>query len=126
MKVLMALAIALPVSAAGLRDQVREYRVAHETQITNELVGFLSIPNLARDRENIERNATAIEAMLRLRNIPAKLLRIEGAPPIVVGDLAKPGAKRTIAFYAHYDGQPVNVSLWDTAPWQPVIKGDRI
>ena len=126
MKVLMALALALPLSGAGLRDQVRQYRVANETQITDELMRFLSIPNLASDRENIERNAQAIESMLQQRGIPAKLLRIEGAPPVVVGDLKKPGAKRTIAFYAHYDGQPVNPAQWDTPPWQPVINGDRI
>ena len=125
MRLLIVLLLALPVSA-DLNTTVRRYRTANETQITNELVRFLSIPNLARDRENIERNASAIEAMLRKRGIPVRLLRIEGAPPVVVGDLVKPGAKRTIAFYAHYDGQPVNASQWETPPWQPVIKGDRI
>jgi len=31
------------------------------------------------------------------------------APPILVGDVRVPESHRTIAFYAHYDGQPVDV-----------------
>ena len=67
--------------------------------------------------------------MLSKRQIDSKLLRVEGAPPLVVADLHSPDANAntpTIAFYAHYDGQPVDVSQWSTPPWQPVIKGDRI
>ena len=34
-----------------------------------------------------------------------------------------PGATRTIVFYAHYDGQPVTPSEWDTGkPFTPVLK----
>jgi acetylornithine deacetylase/succinyl-diaminopimelate desuccinylase-like protein len=44
-------------------------------------------------------------------------------PPLVWGEFRTPGATRTIVFYAHYDGQPVTPSEWDTgAPFTPVIK----
>src|SRR5262249_21127667 len=33
-----------------------------------------------------------------------------------------PGAKRTVAFYAHYDGQPVEPARWATPPWSPVLR----
>ena len=29
---------------------------------------------------------------------------------------------RTLAFYAHYDGQPVDATQWKTAPWTPVVR----
>ncbi len=105
---------------------VHDYRVAHETQILDEFVAFLSIPNLASDAPNIEKNAEAIRAMFTRREIESRLLRVPGAPPIVVADLHGPGATKTIAFYAHYDGQPVDVTQWSTPPWQPVIRDGRI
>jgi acetylornithine deacetylase/succinyl-diaminopimelate desuccinylase-like protein len=124
----LLLAASLPLAAATPADvaaQARQYRTARESQILDELVQFLAIPNLARDAANIERNAQAIVAMFAKRNVPARLLTIEGAPPIVVADLKAPGAKKTIAFYAHYDGQPADPSQWETTPWTPVMKEVR-
>jgi acetylornithine deacetylase/succinyl-diaminopimelate desuccinylase-like protein len=105
---------------------VHEYRIAHEQAILKELTDFLAIPNLASDLPNIERNAAAIQAMFAKRGIESRLLRIPGAPPIVVADLHAPNAKQTIGFYAHYDGQPVDVTQWSSPPWQPVVRGDRV
>ncbi len=90
--------------------------------VVAELVDFLSIPNLASDVPNIARNAAAIQAMFEKRGVSTRLLTLDGAPPIVVADLRAPGATRTIAFYAHYDGQPVDPSQWTTGPWVPVIR----
>jgi acetylornithine deacetylase/succinyl-diaminopimelate desuccinylase-like protein len=60
--------------------------------------------------------------MCEKRGLVAKLVTIEGAPPVVVANLAVPNAKRTIAFYAHYDGQPVDASQWKSEPWKPVVR----
>src|SRR5258707_15431490 len=73
--------------------------------ILKEFAAFLAIPNLASDAPNIARNAAAIQAMFEKRGVTTRLLTLDGAPPIVVVDLLAPGATRTIAFYAHYDGQ---------------------
>ncbi|HUP45628.1 MAG TPA: M20/M25/M40 family metallo-hydrolase [Thermoanaerobaculia bacterium] len=107
-------------------DAARRYRVANEQKIVGELLRFLSIPNVASDTPNIEKNAAAIVEMFARRGIEARLLRVSGAPPLVVADVRAPRAKRTIAFYAHYDGQPVDPSKWDTDPWVPVEKEGRI
>ena len=98
-----------------------------QQQILDEFTAFLAIPNVASDRANIERNVDAIVAMFQRRGATAKVLRIEGAPPLVVVNIAaaKP-TKNVIAFYAHYDGQPVDPSQWSTPPWQPVIRDGRI
>jgi acetylornithine deacetylase/succinyl-diaminopimelate desuccinylase-like protein len=105
---------------------VHEYRVAHQDAILKELVDFVAIPNLASDTANIEKNAAAIQAMFAKRGIESRLLRVAGAPPIVVADLHSPNATQTIAFYAHYDGQPVDATQWSSPPWQPVLRGDRL
>ena len=88
--------------------QTRDWRTRHEHEILAEFSDLLAIPNLASDTPNIERNANAIRTMFEKRGLTTQLLTHEGAPPIIVADLIVPGAKRTIAFYAHYDGQPVD------------------
>jgi hypothetical protein len=60
----------------------------HEGEILTEFTALLALPNLASDSANIERNAEAIRAMLERRGISARLLRVPGAPPLVIGDVA--------------------------------------
>ena len=33
-----------------------------------------------------------------------------------------PGAKRTVVFYAHYDGQPIAQKGWLSPPFQPTLR----
>jgi acetylornithine deacetylase/succinyl-diaminopimelate desuccinylase-like protein len=90
--------------------------------ILTEFNDFLAIPNLASDAPNIARNASAIRAMFEKRGMTTRLLTLDGAPPIVVVDVPARGATRTIAFYAHYDGQPVDAKQWQSPPWTPVMR----
>jgi len=105
-----------------VKGAVREYRSAHEAEILHELRDLLALPNVASDRENIERNANHIVAMLEARGATARLLRVEGGPPAVLGQLDAAGAARTVVFYAHYDGQPVDTTRWSSSPWQPILR----
>jgi len=106
---------------------VRAYRVAHEPQIISEFVSLLSIPNVASDTPNIQRNATALVAMLNHRGFHTQLLPIPGRGPVVFGDLDSPSAKGTVIFYCHYDGQPVNAGNWTgTKPFVPALRTDTI
>lgn len=107
-------------------DAARRHHRANQQQILAELTDFLAIPNVASDTPNIEKNAAAIVGMFAKRGIEARLLRVEGAPPLVVADVPRKGAKRTIAFYAHYDGQPVDPAQWTSAPWSPEIRGGHL
>ncbi len=100
----------------------RDWRVQHEREILSEFVELLAIPNLASDRENIRRNSEAVRALCAKRGMTVQLLELEGVPPVVVADLRVPGSKRTIAFYAHYDGQPVDPARWTSEPWKPVMR----
>lgn len=87
-----------------------------------EFVELLGIPNVASDTANIAKNAAAVQAMFEKRGVQTRLLTLDGAPPLVIGDLPAPGATRTIAFYAHYDGQPVDPKQWKSAPFEPVMR----
>ena len=100
---------------------VRAYRSAHEAEIIAELVDLLSIPNVASDTVNIRRNAAKLIDMMGRRGIEARLLEGSG-PPAIFGEMKTPGAARTIGFYAHYDGQPVEPSKWATDPFKPTLR----
>jgi len=105
-----------------LRQQLRAYRGAHEKQILAEFVNLLFIPNHAGDTADIERNVQAISAMLQARGVKVELLRLDGASPVVFGELRTPGATRTIGIYAHYDGQPVDAAQWQHPAFSPVLR----
>lgn len=107
----------------GLRSAVRAYRAAHDVEIVRELSDFVSIPNLASDKANIRKNAEYLVGMMKARGIEGRLLESpSGGPPAVYGALTAPGATKTIVFYAHYDGQPVDTTQWTTPPWKPVLR----
>jgi acetylornithine deacetylase/succinyl-diaminopimelate desuccinylase-like protein len=124
--VLIAILLAGPIFAAGGdrgATATKAWRGQHEHEILNEFSNLLAIPNLANDRANIQKNASLIKTMMERRGLKTELLSLGEAPPIVVGDLIAPGAKRTIALYAHYDGQPVDPAKWKSDPWKPVMRG---
>jgi acetylornithine deacetylase/succinyl-diaminopimelate desuccinylase-like protein len=113
-------------TAAQSSRPVDAYVAAHRPQILRELVELLSIPNVAADRANIARNAELLRAMFQKRGFATEVLETPGNP-LVFGELHVPGAKRTILFYAHYDGQPVDPKSWRQAtPFTPIARNGRL
>ncbi len=116
-----------PPSPADVTTAVREYRVAHEQSIMQELVDLLAIPNIASDEPNIRRNAEQLRAMLERRGFRVQFFEIPKRGPIVFAELPAAGAARTVVFYAHYDGQPVDPKAWTgTGPFEPGLRTGSI
>lgn len=129
MRALATLLAAASLAAAQSSPAARAARAwsaAHEQAILAEFMGLLAKPNLARDTEGIRKNAAAISAMLEKRGVKTQYLEVPGAPPVVYGEIPAANAERTIVFYAHYDGQPLDPKEWATPPWEPVLKDGRI
>jgi acetylornithine deacetylase/succinyl-diaminopimelate desuccinylase-like protein len=112
-----ALAQTNPASTAA-----RKWRQQHERAIVDEFVSLLAIPNVVSDRANIQRNAETIAQMMGNRGIAAKLVSAPGSNPVVFGEIKTAGATRTIVFYAHYDGQPLDPKEWATPPFTPTLR----
>ena len=99
--------------------------------MVKEFTAFLAIPNVAADSAGLRRNVDFIQKMMHDRKI-AKIRLLTGAsdgyPPAVYGEVLVPGAKQTLGFYAHYDGQPVNPAQWapGLSPFNPVLIDGRI
>src|SRR6202049_577961 len=116
-----------PIAAAQVVQEVRDYRMDHEDRIVRELAEFLAIPNVASDTQNIQKNAEHLVEMLEARGIETHLLPVAGRGPVVFGKLIAPQATRTVIFYAHYDGQPVDPAAWtDGKPFEPVLRDAAI
>lgn len=115
--------IAVQPSRPAAVEAARSYRQSHEHEIINEFIKLLSIPNVASDTPNIRRNAQMISDMFERRGVKTRLLEVSGAPPVVYGEISRPGATQTLIFYVHYDGQPVEPVKWaGGAPFKPMLR----
>ena len=106
--------------------KIRKYRIEHEKPIMDEFVSFLSIPNVAVDTINLRKSAEFLMDMMKKRGIQKVQLLdpvTAGAPASVYGEVIVQGARQTLIFYAHYDGQPVNPAQWAKGldPFQPKL-----
>ena len=112
--------------APELRERVAAWVKERQQRLLTELVELLSIPNVAADRPNIRRNAEHLQRMLARRGFAAELLETDGNP-LVYGELRVSEATRTILFYSHYDGQPVDPKAWKQSnPFTPVLRTGRV
>src|SRR5215469_16403162 len=107
---LLALAAGLG-QPADLKATVSAWVAAHRQAVVDDLLELLAIPNVASDKPNIRRNADHLRELLAKRGFAAEVLETTGNP-LVYGNLSVPGATRTVLFYLHYDGQPVDPSKW--------------
>jgi acetylornithine deacetylase/succinyl-diaminopimelate desuccinylase-like protein len=117
--VLLLLAAADPLA---LRAHVREATEKGRPAILREFADLLALPDTASDPASLRKNAEKIEEMLKKRGFSVRLLEEEGAPPAVFGELHVQGATKTLAIYAHYDGQPVDHREWKSPPFEPLLR----
>lgn len=109
--------------AADFRQKVEGYRIAHEAEIIGQLDELTRIRSVAAYPAGISAAADRLQVLLKERGFEARQLSVEpGTPPLVFGQLTSPGVKRTVVFYAHYDGQPVTPSQWSSDAFIPVMR----
>jgi acetylornithine deacetylase/succinyl-diaminopimelate desuccinylase-like protein len=117
--------------------KVGDWRISRESKLLNDYRTFLSIPNIAADTSGLKANAEWIRARLEANGVAQTKFLYPATPgqaPAVYGRVDVPGATRTIALYAHYDGQPVDPSKWAPGlkPFTPqltsgsLVKGARL
>lgn len=107
-----------------------QYINDHKEQFLNELIDLLKIPSVSADSKfsNDVRNAAEF-IKEKLKAAGADLVEIieTGGHPIVYGEKITDPSLPTILVYGHYDVQPADpYELWDSPPFEPVIKNERI
>ena len=113
--------VAIPGAQDTAVARVRAWRAQYETQILRELVDFVAIPNVAANKADIARNADALTRMVEKRRFVPETIATSGSP-VVLAERRVANAARTLTFYFHYDGQPVEAREWTYGPpFSPVI-----
>jgi acetylornithine deacetylase/succinyl-diaminopimelate desuccinylase-like protein len=107
-------------------DRTKQYLQLHQQTWLQEYLTFVRIPNTPLNQTNQDLNSAFIIDMMRktgIENIQLLKADVIGVPPAIYGEVNVPGAKRTIVFYAHYDGQPVDSTKWLPGwhPFRPLI-----
>ncbi len=109
--------------AADLRQRVDAYRATHESKILGQLEALTRLPSVAARPPALAAAAGWLEHELRMRGFETTQFTAPGgSPPLVFGVYRVHDAKRTVVFYAHYDGQPVTPSQWSSDPFVPVMR----
>jgi acetylornithine deacetylase/succinyl-diaminopimelate desuccinylase-like protein len=119
--------LACAAHGADLKARVDGYRATHESAIVGQLDELTRLKSVAADPAGIAATADRLQKLLRERGFEARQLSAgAGTPPLVLGVLNTAGAKRTVIFYAHYDGQPVTPSQWSSDPFVPVMRSGAL
>lgn len=105
---------------------IQKYVDQHAGTIVSEFSGLLAVPNVAADTAGLQKSAAFIMDMMSKRGIQKVQLlpaATTGAAASVYGEVMVAGARQTLIFYAHYDGQPVNPKQWAAGldPFSPML-----
>ncbi|MDD4529532.1 MAG: peptidase M20, partial [Bacteroidales bacterium] len=111
-------------------NTIKNYIAENKERFLNELFELIRIPSIS----SIEANKPD---MLRCANQWRKFILEAGADkcevmesqgnPVVYAEKIIDPKLKTVMIYGHYDVMPVDpLELWDTKPFEPIIKDGKI
>lgn len=121
------LVIILTLHILGLSAQNRSLKLdvisrTKTLQAIEELRLLMAFPNDATYPDDILKNAEWLEQAFQKRSFATKIIPTENTP-LLLAERKTPGAKNSVLFYMHYDGQPVNPAKWlQKSPYIAVLK----
>jgi acetylornithine deacetylase/succinyl-diaminopimelate desuccinylase-like protein len=95
----------------------------------DDLIEFLRFPSVSADAQfKPQVEACADWLMRRLQKVGLQVQKFPTAGhPIVVARNEHKAGRKTVLIYGHYDVQPPDpLELWDSPPFEPAIRGDKI
>lgn len=101
-------------------DQEKEYFIA-------SLFRFLRMKSISAQNVGMKECALFLKETMDSLGIDTEIWEIEGAYPVIYGELLNPKAEKTLLIYGHYDVQPPEpLELWDSDPFEPEIRDNKI
>jgi acetylornithine deacetylase/succinyl-diaminopimelate desuccinylase-like protein len=92
-----------------------------------DIMNLVAQPSVSARKEGVEECALMVEKMVRDTGASTRVLRVEGAPPLIYGELKSSKSRKTIMFYNHYDVQPEEpLELWRSPPFKPEIRDGAV
>ena len=107
-----------------------QYIQANKDRFVEELFSLIRIPSISSESEHkadMVRCAERWQELLVAAGADNVHLIPTTGNPLVYGEKIIDPAKKTVLIYGHYDVMPVTpLELWDTNPFEPVIKDGKI
>lgn len=107
-----------------------EYLEENKKRFLDELLALLKIPSVSADskhKEDVRKAAIFVREKIMEAGADRTELYETGGHPIVYGEKIIDSALPTVLVYGHYDVQPPDpYELWDSPPFEPVIKDNII
>lgn len=109
---------------------VQKYLSDNRQRFIDELFELLRIPSVSAQGEHrgdmVKCAEWLADSLKKAGADRAEVMQTEGNPVVFAEKIIDPG-KPTVLVYGHYDVMPVDpIGEWDTEPFEPVIKDDRI
>jgi acetylornithine deacetylase/succinyl-diaminopimelate desuccinylase-like protein len=112
------------------RMSVQSYINQHSARFLEELIELLKIPSVSADskfKEDMERAAAYVRDKIEAAGADRAEIFSTAGHPVVYGEKTVDPSAPTVLIYGHYDVQPADpYELWDSPPFDPVIKNERI
>ncbi len=106
------------------------YLDENQDRFLAELTDFLTIPSISalpEHKEDVQKAAEWVADRLAAAGMKNVEILPTAGHPVVYGDWLYAEGKPTILIYGHFDVQPADpLALWDSPPFEPVIKDERI
>lgn len=107
-----------------------QYQEEHKDRFLQELFDLLRIPSISADSKHkgdVLKAAEFVKTKLEEAGVDkTEVVKTEGHP-IVYGEKIIDPKLPTVLVYGHYDVQPPDpYELWDSPPFEPVIKDEKI
>ncbi len=110
--------------------EIRNIIQTNRDKYINELIDLLKIPSVSADsqyKDSVFKAADYVRQKLEDAGVENTEICQTDGYPIVYGDKIQNPSWPTVLIYGHYDVQPADpLDLWDSPPFEPVIKNDKI
>ena len=108
----------------------KQYINDNKDRFLSELFELLRIPSVSADskhKADVRKAAEYVVTKLKDAGADSAKIHETAGHPIVYGEKIVDESLPTVLVYGHYDVQPPDpLDLWDSPPFEPVIKNDRI
>lgn len=107
-------------------EEVFAYIESHKQDYLDELFTFLRQKSISTTNEGVRDCAALLRSIMEKAGIRTTIYETE-RHPVVYGEIITDPSLPTMLMYGHYDVQPPDpLELWETDPFEPVIKNNRI
>ena len=111
----------------ALDPKLKQHVHENQGRFVRDIIRLASQPSVSARNEGIEECAELVNQMIQEIGGRSRVMRIDGAAPLVYGEFGSSRSKKTVLFYNHYDVQPETpLELWKSPPFKPEMRDGRL